>query len=293
MKLINWNIWGMPFANPNSYSSSVKSIQETVNNFSENSGLQIFSIQECWVWRAGAFHWITKNLIEQLPNKLLSIMHVLSVLVTSFYLQHKYNPLEYVELTPNLYVYQDTQIKFGKIMNSGLAIITNREANASGFEYFKRNDGFEKIASKGFQYIYYDDINTIIINAHLQSGKNTILKTEQLQQIKEFINPYGQSKIYINGDFNINIEDIADDAIARTLGLKKINGIEETTTRGNSLDHCYTNDLIELDNISYEIVEDNKSDHHKLIVNVNNGQMTNIPSVVIKNHPLYHSYNYK
>jgi hypothetical protein len=269
MKLINWNIWGMPFVNPNSYSSSVKSIQETVNIFDENSGLQIFSIQECWVWRAGAFHWITKNLIEQLPNKLLSIMHVLSVLLTSFIFPHKYNPLEYVELPHNLYVYQDTHIKCGKIMNSGLAIITNKEADESGFEYFNSNDGLEKIASKGFQFIYYDDINTIIINTHLQSGKNTILKMEQLLQIKEFINPYEHSNLYINGDFNLNIEDIADDAIARTLGQKKINGIEETTRGGKSYDHCYTNDLIEFGNISYEIVEDNKSDHHKLIVNVN------------------------
>ena len=269
MKLINWNIWGMPFANPNSYSSSMKSIQEIVNNFDENSGLQIFSIQECWVWRAGAFHWITQKSIDIIPNKILSLMHAFSILVTSFILTQKYNPLKYVELTQNLYVYQDTQIKFGKIMNSGLAIITNKEADASGFEYFKKNVGLEKIASKGFQFIYYNDINTIVINTHLQSGKDAIVKEEQLLQIKEFINPYNQCKIYINGDFNINIVDIADDVIARTLGMNKINGIEETMTGGKSYDHCYTSESIEFNNADYEIYQDNKSDHYKLIVNVN------------------------
>jgi hypothetical protein len=268
MKLINWNIWGMPFVNPDSYSSSIRSIQETVNNFEENSGLQIFSIQECWVWRAGAFHWITQKIIDTIPNKLLSIMHLSSVLFTSFILPRKYNPLEYVELAPNMYVYQDTQIKFGNIMNSGLAIITNKEADESGFEPFNSNDGLEKIASKGFHFIYYDDINTIIINTHLQSGKNTIIKEEQLVQIKEFINTYDQCKIYINGDFNINIVDIADDVIARTLCLNKINGIEETMTGGKSYDHCYTNESIEFNNTDYEIYQDSKSDHYQLIVNV-------------------------
>lgn len=268
MKLISWNIWGMPFVNPNSYSAPIKSIQQTINNFDKTYELQVFSIQECWVWRAGAFHWITTNLIEILPNEVLCILHLLSLLVTSFILTYKYNPLEYVDIKENLYVYQDTNIKFGNIMNSGLVIVSNQEADESGFEYFTSSSGLEKIASKGFQFIYYEDINTIIINTHLQSGKNTTVKENQLEQIRAFIKTYNQCNIFINGDFNIDIEDMADDKIARTLELNKINGIEDTTNENKSYDHCYTNVNLEFEDMDYEICQDDISDHYKLIINI-------------------------
>ena len=263
----------MPIINPNSYTSTIKSMQQIVDNFDKTHELQIFSVQECWVWRAGVFHWITKQMIYIIPNELLCVLHIISILLTSLFLTYKYNPLDYVLMKENTYVYQETKIKIGNIMNSGLVIITNQKADEYGFEYFRDNSGLENIASKGFQYVYYDDINTIIINTHLQSGNNNDVKENQLRQIKEFINTYEHCNIFINGDFNIDINNTENDKITEILKLKKLNGLENTTNDNKCYDHCYTN--IELDKYNYEIDEDDISDHYKLSVTIDKNMRIN------------------
>ena len=259
----------MPIINSNSYMSTIECIQETIDNYDKTYELQIFSIQECWVWRAGIFYKITKEFMNITPNWLLCILHIISIIITSLFIGGNYNPLEYVKFKENLYIYQDNTIKMGKLMNSGLAIITNQEADDYGFEYFKCNKGLEKMASKGFQYIYYDNINTIIINIHLQSGQKMIIKENQLKQIKKFINNYKQCNIFIIGDYNIDINETGNDNIKSILGLIKINDTEITTIENKSYDHCYTNVELDLENSNYEIYEDKKSDHYKLTININ------------------------
>lgn len=268
MKLISWNIWGMPLINPNSYTSPIKVIQQTIDNFDKTHELQIFSIQECWVWRAGIFHWITKQMIYIIPNKVLCLLHILSILLTSVFLTYTYNPMDYVKLPERCYVYQENKIQTTKLMNSGLVMITNYKADEYGFEYFKSNSGLENIASKGFQYIYYEDINTIIINTHLQSGNNNDVKENQLKQIREFIDTYEKCNIFINGDFNINIDDTENDKISEFIHFKKLNGFEKTTDDNKCYDHCYTNVELDYNNIDYEIHEDDISDHYKLTINI-------------------------
>lgn len=264
MKLISWNIWGMPFMNPKSYASTIEIIQNLVNDYKKSDELQICSIQECWVLRAGPFNLITSRFIDIYSNIILSLLHLLCLLITSFMWSSTYNPLNYVQFHSDVYIYQDTNVKTCKLMNSGLVMITNQKADDHGFKYFRHNSGFELLASKGFQYIYYEKFQTLIINTHIQHGNNHSLKLNQLKQIKKFIDKYNHCEIFVNGDFNIDVKDIAQDEIAQILNLTKINGLGSTTVYDKSVDHCYTN--AKINTIKYSLQKHMNTDHHKLTV---------------------------
>lgn len=59
MKLISWNIWGMPLINPNSYTSPIKVIQQTIDNFDKTHELHLYIA----IWVRSIIHIIKYNML--------------------------------------------------------------------------------------------------------------------------------------------------------------------------------------------------------------------------------------
>jgi hypothetical protein len=269
MKLTTWNIWGMILKNPLCYKNPIMAIQNTINDIEKTRELQVISIQECWVWRAGIFGWIPYNVLSALPNIVLVFMHIISLVFTNLFACKNYNPMDYVDTSKlNLHTYQNTSINTMNLMNSGLLMISNIEADEDGFIEFTDQIGLERLSSKGFQYIYYEDIDTIVINTHMQSGDNIGVKRRQIEQILSFLSTLDVDSIYVNGDFNLNTNNIIDKHTLDILKLEGLNGIEPTTLEGETFDHCLTN---RISTYEYSISKsDNISDHYKLVFSINN-----------------------
>ena len=269
MKLTTWNIWGMILKNPLCYKNPIIAIQNTINDIEKTRELQVISIQECWVWRAGIFGWIPYNVISVLPNMLLVFMHIISLIFTNVFVCKNYNPVDYVDMSEtNLHIYQNTSISTTNLMNSGLLMIANIAADDDGFIEYTDQMGLERLSSKGFQYIYYEDIDTMIVNTHMQSGDNIGVKRRQIEQILSFLSTMDVDAIYVNGDFNLNKNNIIDKHILDILKLEGLNGNEPTTREGDTFDHCLTNRISTYE--YYISKSENISDHYKLVFGINN-----------------------
>lgn len=259
----------MILKNPKCYQNPIVAMQNTVNDIGITQELHVISIQECWVWRAGIFGWIPCNIISIFPNTVLIIMHIISLILTNIFVCKNYNPMNYVDTSGNnIHVYQNASINRTKLMNSGLLMIANVAADDDGFIEYTDQTGLELLSSKGFQYIYYENNDTMIINTHMQSGDNARVKQKQIEQILSFLSELDIDTIYVNGDFNLNTNNIIDKHILGTLNLEGLNINEPTTREGYMLDHCLTNRISEYE---YSISKsDNISDHYKLVFSINN-----------------------
>lgn len=261
-KLISWNVWGMPFKNPECYRNTVGAIQNTIDENINSTPHTVIAIQECWVWRAGCLGYVSQERIKNWYSVALTCIHLIGLMCTCCF-GRSYNPMDHVD-TYQYHVIQDYSIGWNKLNNSGLVFITNIMPDRHGFVRFKRSVGLERISCKGFQYMYYGTTNTLYINTHLQSGGKLGVRLSQILQIQEFIQSYIYTGcvIFVVGDFNLDARDTDERICLNELGLVRINNISPTTPDGEVIDHCMTN-IVELVK-EFTIGDCDMSDHYRL-----------------------------
>ena len=104
----------------------------------------------------------------------------------------------------------------------------------------------DALVSKGFIWCYFEALNLMVINTHLQASGGEETQIAQLDEISGFIqdrkDEFGCSdcKVLIAGDFNIDMGNITID-IGDCLSLTKMSDFRPTFPEENeNIDHVFT-----------------------------------------------------
>ena len=261
MKLISWNIWGMIFKNPYCYCNTIVCLEHLKDEVENNDDFVVVAVQESWIWKAGIFGWVGSKFLKKCNTNFASFLHVISLLFTYIFTLKNLNVAENLNTKDNTFIYQDKRVNRFNIMNSGLLMITNAKADDVGFIEFNDKTGLEYLSSKGFQYLYYENIDSLFINTHLQSENHNDIKEKQVKQIKVFIDKHKAKNKYIMGDFNLDLyNNSKQKIILESMHLKNINKNISTTNKGVVIDYCFSND----EYFDFKVIKGNISDHYLL-----------------------------
>lgn len=164
----------------------------------------------------------------------------------------------------NVFHIGNTQIY--SIADSGLTVYSKLKAKDVYFVTFESSLGVDSLAQKGFLVIVFNDF--ILVNTHMQSYGETV-QTKQKEQIyKHLSERYSNQKIFITGDFNIDLREV------RLNGYKTIIPTQPTYIEINKkcenvyyfLDGAFVKDILVV-NIT-ECIYDKYADHLGVLMDI-------------------------
>lgn len=230
-RVITWNVWGMPFVSPRVLTRPLQCADELGRRLAVRTDLDVLCVQEAWGWRAGPFWFIFKisQWLEHLvwPFSLLSyVIFVLGLVGVLLPLPPMWDPKASMahriaeqsghELGKTLFVIGSCDISWetGRaIMDSGLMMLVTRRPTATGFSHFDDRSREDALSNKGFLWIYYGDINALVVTTHLQASGEGV-RNRQLGQLRNFVFEFQCQhpgcKVLLAGDFNIPSHSMAD-----------------------------------------------------------------------------------
>lgn len=233
IRLLSWNTFSIPFANPHFLSNPKRCCQwlETVLNEigvlldHNHNELVLCCFQELWAFKVGIlpkFMFNVLKYVECLPvvGYLVVILSVffatLQALIISLIINitRCYNPKEIVIEYFRQYFGDSIQFPFipwFQLMDNGLLILCNHSPNSTGFQSYSTYHGEDGLVSKGFIWCFFEDLDLLVINTHLQASGNIDIRLSQLNEIKIFLREKRDSfahrriKVLLCGDFNIDM----------------------------------------------------------------------------------------
>ena len=228
-KVMTWNLWCMVFtprtlSNPHRCANYMAKIAKK-EDWKSYNGLIICSFQEVWSWKTGIFPpfllpflgyveyipilGILLSFIFQFVSLLLGLLPLFKCLPIT------YNPKKQIAKRLNKFVpfqYYDTNIPLKHILDNGLLILSNKEADKYGSFGYKNHACDDSLAYKGFIYAYYKRYHCLVINTHLQSAGDGTVRLQQVQELKIFISKFTdlinkemQSLKDIDDDYHLNL----------------------------------------------------------------------------------------
>ncbi|ETO15520.1 hypothetical protein RFI_21842 [Reticulomyxa filosa] len=214
-KVCTWNLWCVPFGSPRTLSNPYRCAKYAANiaklqKWKEFDGLIIFHLQELWAFKTGIFPpfllWCVSCCLFQFLALLLGLLPILKCLPLM------YNPKRQFaqQLRKYLpYTVEHSQVPWTCGFDNGLLMCFNKPPQKHGFQRFTSHRCDDSFAAKGFLWAYFQDLQLLVINTHLQvrffsagSGKE---RENQLNQLKKFIDSVREHmSVLIAGDFNID-----------------------------------------------------------------------------------------
>jgi len=268
IKMLSWNTFSIPFANPRFLSNPLKCCQTLENMLNEtgilineengDNELVLFCFQELWAFKVGIFPKFVFGFLKYMEcipilGYLLVMLSFLITQIQAFVLSlfvnitRCYNPKDIVaQYFDFLHCVQFTFIPWTQLMDNGLLILCNHSPSKSGYHRFENMKHEDALVSKGFIWCYFEALNLMVINTHLQAAGGEATQIAQLDEIRDFIDDrkeeFGCSdcKVLIAGDFNIDMMNITID-IGNCLNLTKMNDFRPTFPEDNeNIDHVFT-----------------------------------------------------
>eukprot|EP01083_Nonionella_stella_P183693 664531_1 len=298
-KILTWNMYSI-FLSPYCFSNPSKCANFLLNlgdkeQWTEFDGLILCGVQEIWAWPTGLFpniiltHFVAY--CEYIPFHVgfaISLMFQLVSLIFGLLckcLPLSHNPKQSFCQVLNGYLpyhYYDSNIPLcQRVMDSGLLLLTNKKATRSGFVAYVHCACADSMGNKGFVWAYFDVYNLLAINTHLQYSKSGEHTIAQINELKTFIDSFGDVNIAVFGDFNVDLTNDVNDKhqsfmlvcdIPQMLGhgMKKINSYDPTMAKEKNkkwgcLDHIFVN--FEVSNLIENMYEDEHNSDHLLISN--------------------------
>merc|ERR1712013_92705 len=164
-------------------------------------GLIICSFQEVWAWKTGLFPSILLRclgLFEYVPfvgfvvSWLFQIISMLCGLVLKC-LPFRYDPK--LQIASRLrahtpFAYFDSRIPMSCVLDNGLLLLSNHEADKYGAFGFDHHACDDSLAYKGFVYAYFKEQHTLALNTHLQARGDGNERIDQIAEITRFISKF-------------------------------------------------------------------------------------------------------
>ena len=206
-KVMTWNLWCMIFA-PRTLSNPRRCGKYVLNmaqkeDWTTFDGLIICSFQELWSWKTGIFPPFLLQLIayfEYIPylGVLISFLFqfitlLLGLLPILKCLPITYNPKKQISNILKKFVpysYYNNNIPLRHVLDNGLLLLSNDEADKWGSFGFENHACDDSLAYKGFIYAYFKKHHCLIINTHLQAAGDGTARLSQIKELNVFINKF-------------------------------------------------------------------------------------------------------
>jgi len=228
-KVMTWNLWCMIFcprtlSNPRRCGKYVLEMAKR-EDWTTFDGLIICNFQELWSWKTGIFPPFLLKLIaffEYIPylgvlisflfqfiTLLLGLLPILKCLPIS------YNPKKQISniLSKHVpYSYYNNNIPLRHVLDNGLLLLSNHEADKWGSFGFENHACDDSLAYKGFIYAYFKKHHCLVINTHLQAAGDGTARLLQIKELNTFINKFKhliqkemQSMKFQDEDYRVNL----------------------------------------------------------------------------------------